>query len=366
MVHKMGLAKINQSAAKTVGNPQYYLSTDANYTWNHATTTVKSSINFTSKTNIPLNISNTLYYIVKSGTASTTISSSNDYASADNYGNSWSKTYSSITEGTYIDYTPVVNMTYVTHSSYTLAITDVLYSDGALSKLNASAISNYSNRTAIGIVFSTSPSNTDRTHGWTHGYVWALKNAATNIQWQSFATTALITSSVVPASITSDKEGYTKTHQIKNYAITNYGNLTSSNYTAVYYALNYGVACPSGSSGWFLQSCGQMYDIAVNLGGLSASVNVLSDRVRWADNNAGTSAVNVFNSKLQTIINAGQSSNASLITIISGNSQSGFFTSSEYSATNVYEQYFVVYSDIYPVSKASDRSRWMVRPVLAF
>ena len=366
MAHQMGLAQINQSDAKTVGNPQYYLSTDANYVWNHATTTVRSSVNFTSKTNIPYNNSNTLYYIVKSGSSSTTVSTANDYASADNNGNSWSKTYSNVTAGTHYESTPTVGMTYVTHSSYTLEITDVLYSDGALSKLNASAISNYSSRTAIGLVFSISPTSTDRTHGWTHGYVWALKNAATNIQWQSFATTALITSAVAPANITSDKEGYTKTYQIKNYAVTNYGSLTSSNYTAVYYALNYGVAYPNNSSGWFLQSCGQMYDIAVNIGNLSSSVNVLSDRIKWADGSAGTTAVTNFNSKLQILINAGQSSNVTLITIGSGSDRSGFFTSSERSATNVYEQYFVVYSDTYPVAKATDRNRWIIRPVLAF
>ncbi len=366
MEHKMALLEVSQSDAKTVGNPQYYLSTDADYYWNHATTTVKSSVNFTSQTNIPYNSSNTLYYIIKSGSTSTTIASTNDYTNADNDGNSWSETYSNITEGAYYEYTPTVNMTYVYHSSYTLELTDVLYSDGALSKLNSTAIQTYSSRTAIGLVFSLSPSSTDQSNGWTHGYVWALKNAVENIQWQSFSTTALINTAVVPSGITSDKEGYTKTHAIKNYAVNNYGSLTSGNYTAVYYALNYGVAYPSNSSGWFLQSCGQMYDIAVNIGGLSSSVNVESDRIRWAATNAGTTAVTNFNAKLNILINAGQSSNTSTITIDSGSSRSGFFTSSERSATNAYEQYFVGYSDTYPVTKATDNNRWMVRPVLAF
>jgi len=124
-------------------------------------------------------------------------------------------------------------------------------------------------KTPIAVIFSITPSTTDMGHNWTHGYAMALKNAAKNVNWGTYGTdTSLPNSSDKTSQTTQDMDGYTNTQTIKNtYA------LSTSNYPAFYYALNYGVTAPRGSSKWFLPSIGQWYLIAANLGGLSGTYN---------------------------------------------------------------------------------------------
>jgi hypothetical protein len=136
---------------------------------------------------------------------------------------------------------------------------------------------------AIGIVFSNMTSNTDYNNGYKKGYVLALKNAASGVVWGNGA----YSSSDAPglqnnntyALWTTDLDGLTETNQLKAYGL--------SSFPAAYNAVNYNVAAPSASSGWYLPSSGQWYQIITNLGGISTStVPTLWSTV--SGNNAGT------------------------------------------------------------------------------
>ena len=375
----MGLAVINLAKnAKEIPTKRFFL--DATYYWdsyNHTTpnvTNVKASGTYTSSSCYAYGTADIRYFILgikdnSTFTTSSTITVNGFNASLSNgsadAGNDWSWTGKGTSNlVTYIN--PTVNTNYLSWIKHTLTIGQVLYSDGALSANLKETLQSdeYSGRTAIGLVFSTTTSTTDNTR-WKHGYAWALKDAASNVQWQSFTTTTLINASVPTENIINDKDGYTKSYAIKKHADDNYGGLKVGNYTALYYALNYNMPYPPNSSGWFLQSSGQMHDISINLGGLSDSNTVpRSDRIYWPSP-YGTTAISNFNAKLQILIDAGRS-DVSKFNTPTGSSYSGILTSTERSASNVYEQYFVGYTDIYAITKANEQNRWIVRPILAF
>jgi len=140
----------------------------------------------------------------------------------------------------------------------------------------------------IGVIFSNFTSDIDKKHGWTHGYAMALTNAATNYAtktciWgpatgengETFTDTyGTYTynwySEESYSSFITDKDGYIETQAVKSNR-----TLSSSSYPAFYYALNYAssgttYAAPSVSSGWYLPSIGQLYDIISNLGGITS------------------------------------------------------------------------------------------------
>ena len=375
MKHRMGLAIINLAKNQKTGVVAKRFYVDATYYWNTmatATMTVQPSGTFSSASGntLPLGTSNTRYCIL-STTQSTSFTTTSTYTvsafsaslssgGADS-GNNW--TWSGTgTDNTVTSIEPAApSTTYYAWEKYTIAIGDVLYSDGSLSKCTNSALTSveYKNRKAIALVFSTTTSTADKAK-WKHGYAWALKNSSTVTTWSS--TSTLINTATSRNEIISDKDGYTKSQNIKTYA-TNNGGFNATTYPAVYYALNYSETCPSSSSGWYLQSCGQMYDISVNLGGLTTSYDPSrTDRLFWANPN-GINTVSGFNTRLQILIDAGRS-NVTLITINSTNA--GFYTSSEGSATTAWEQYYVSYTDIYPYNKTNTGLTWYIRPVLAF
>ncbi len=136
-------------------------------------------------------------------------------------------------------------------------IGEYYYSDGTFGT-SASP----SGKTVIGVIFSNSTSTTDKSHGWTHGYAMAVKDAMKAVVWGPND----VDTPLPNGSGLSDMDGYTNTQIIKN----NYA-ISTSNYPAFYYALNYGVTAPNNSSGWYLPSCGQWYQFAIALGGRSSS-----------------------------------------------------------------------------------------------
>jgi hypothetical protein len=118
-------------------------------------------------------------------------------------------------------------------------------------------------KTPIAVIFYTTPSTIDYGLGRTHGYAMALKNSATKVNWGPRGTETPLSNSFDPnyTLLITDMDGYTNTKKIKD----TYGPLSASNYPAFYYALNYPVAAPSTSSGWYLPSSGQWYWIAIAL-----------------------------------------------------------------------------------------------------
>ena len=142
------------------------------------------------------------------------------------------------------------------------SVGDLYFSDGTWGTLAANP-----GKTPIGIVVSTDLSGPDRSAGYKYGYVMALGKASTGCQWTTLTNYC---DRQVPSSgystsanfkeVTSDMDGLTHTNTAKANA-----SYSASAFPAVYNAVNYSVAAPAKSSGWYLPSAGQIYAMIRNL-----------------------------------------------------------------------------------------------------
>ncbi|MDN5554776.1 DUF4906 domain-containing protein [Prevotella sp.] len=138
---------------------------------------------------------------------------------------------------------------------------DYLYSDGTTGRTL--------DKTVIGIVFSNQLSSAEYAKGYTHGYVLALKDVSTSTcAYQSSNSDAGLTKVQNFTAYYNDiNAGYYGTFAL------HYDN-SNATYPAWQAAYNYiakdkngiNVALPSGTSGWYLPSAGQWWDICANLG----------------------------------------------------------------------------------------------------
>jgi hypothetical protein len=171
----------------------------------------------------------------------------------------------------------------ITIPNSTTNVGDYYFNDGSWGTLAVHATSAVS---PIGVIFSNSPNAIDKGYGWKHGYAMALTNAsASSLYWSTYTSTdeaGDTFGNYTYADYTGDyttfivnKDGYSETHAIRNK--TTYSQNT---YPAFWYTLNYGTslesgttvyAAPAGSSGWFIPSVGQWWDILINLGGLPST-----------------------------------------------------------------------------------------------
>jgi len=228
-----------------------------------------------------------------------------------------------------------------------IVIGDYLFSDGT-----RGAIANNPGKTPVAVIFSTTTSTADQANKWTHGYAMALKtvNSPATYKWDPN------NGSVTPnptgkyytttAAIIADKDGYTHTTYIN-----------SPTYPAGYAAATTyknTVAAPVGTSGWYLPSSGQWFDICVNLGKMDATGYTLSGICPyWSQS---TTCVNNFNAYLSPLT-------AGTYTAFTTNDD--YWSSSEYS-TNSYD-YSANFTGgnviLYYNGKAYT---FLVRPVIAF
>ena len=153
----------------------------------------------------------------------------------------------------------------------------------------------------IGIVFQTDAarmSPAEIAEGWTHGYVMALTNAGKDSKWGQGSTEGAIPESPFATRINTfkgmyeDIEGYQKTHYMLD---AHEGDVSFQDVNGAFYQTQqYGESietaqfkAPQSTSGWYLPSIGQWWDILDNLGkakglnGLkgdeSASTNLMFD-----------------------------------------------------------------------------------------
>jgi uncharacterized protein (TIGR02145 family) len=249
--------------------------------------------------------------------------------------------------------------------STTPVIGQYLYSDGTWGSYDPA-------KTVIGIVFSNTTSSADKSHGWTHGYAMALQNAGSSratYQWyplNSGNPTGTYITGV--NNIMSDKDGYTHS-----------GHLQTSSYAAGIAARGYTakdkngntVAAPTGTSGWYLPSCGQWYDICASLGGMvtasrKAYTYSTSDWLRWYNGDISGDTHNYSSlcaSNLNVYLN-GLRSNGYSVDLFS-NSNEYYWSSSEYTSSYAY------FVDFYSgggmnLGGTSKTGSLRVRPVLAF
>jgi uncharacterized protein (TIGR02145 family) len=252
-----------------------------------------------------------------------------------------------------------------TADSTTPVIGQYLYSDGTWGSYDPA-------RTVIGIVFSNTTSSTDRSHGWTHGYAMALQNAGSSsatYQWYN-SNNGNLTGTYITGvnNIMSDKDGYTHS-----------GYLQTSGYAAGIAAKGYSakdkngntIAAPIGTSGWYLPSCGQWYDILASLGGMVAASGKAytfcsTCYLRWYGPDTSGDTHNYSSlcaSNLNVYLNS-LKSNGYSVDLFSNNSER-YWSSSEYFSSSAYYVYFYSngYMSLYYNSK---KSSFRVRPVVAF
>ena len=269
MERQVGMVKIQ---LRSVNLPVWkYLSTDANYSWNHGTYENHTASN-AFQTYIPYGGNLTYFYLLnprnktsnKDSSASIMMSASGD--------NSWAATVE-FTCGTVTNVSPVPNRTKVLQS-YTLAAGDFLYSDGAIGHSRTTySNTSYPKRTPVGLIYNVTSSKisaTERNKGWTHGCAVAIGNALEGgtCQWCVESKNSVNPTQSSQNGLTfylSDFDGYRKTQLIKLA-----GN--STQFPAAYAALSYTPQVTTVSnSGWYLPSAGQILMLFMNLGGLSES-----------------------------------------------------------------------------------------------
>jgi hypothetical protein len=189
-------------------------------------------------------------------------------------------------------------------------IGDIYYSDGTWSSTLEKT------KKPVGIVFSTTTSTTDYNNGFTHGYVMALKNAASVVAWCTssaayYQTQLQTTLTNTVALEESNWDGLTETNVIRG--VSDYNQ---TNYPACYYAINYSAVLPlSGTSGWYLPSIGQWYLIVKNLGGVTTAPTLSSTSTPnygyWTNTTKDFSISTA--SAINTYLNKAGSSNVEMI-----------------------------------------------------
>ncbi len=306
----MSFSMNHQMALVDMNFPYYYLSTDNNYTY---------TLGLTCNGFKPYHLSKGNYrYIIKPAT-NTSIWGYYCTTTSANINQIFNKAVKAAA-GTY--QTMNVDNT-STSTSYTMNIGDYYLNDGSV--IPNATTNKYLLSKAIGVVFDTSTSSIDQGYGWTHGYAMALTNASTGGNWSTSSTKDEVGATFGSFTYTdyagryttfiTNKEGYSETHAIAN----KYYFTLQSDHPAFWYALNYGTiniggvqyAAPNESSGWYLPSVGQWWNIAINLGGMSTTpaYPVPTDNstgyCNWNNSNVanGTICSTNMNNYFTTIIN---------------------------------------------------------------
>ena len=168
----------------------------------------------------------------------------------------------------------------------------ILYSDGSWSRRMQKG------RTPVGIIFSTTTSAADQAKGWNHGYALALHDATSQVMWATTQREHQVSDHYTSADslgFQTDKDGYAHTQ-----ALVGQGKgLYPAADAAVAYTKD---AAPAASSGWYLPSSGQWFDICVNLGGLSSTMPRLgTSEGYWNDPTCVSSCLNLLNEHMRLV-----------------------------------------------------------------
>jgi uncharacterized protein (TIGR02145 family) len=281
-----------------------------------------------------------------------------------------------VTYSTGTSYTAKISKSWSAGNSYTYnlnksepaVVGQYLFSDGTWGSYDA-------NKTVIGIVFSNTTSSTDRSHGWTHGYAMALQNAGSATSSYQWYNDVVVSCNPTGTYITgvyhimSDKDGYSHS-----------GYLQTSGYAAGIAARGYTakdkngntVAAPSNTSGWYLPSCGQWYDILASIGGMvtvsgRAYTACTAYYLRWYSGDTSRDTHNYSSlcaSNLNVYLN-GLKSNGYSVDLFSNNIEY-YWSSSEGSNDGAYAVSFDNSTGSLSLANISKANSCWVRPVLAF
>lgn len=229
----------------------------------------------------------------------------------------------------------------------------LLFDDGTWAQRNQTG------KTAIGVIFSLETSVNDKAQGFTHGYALALRNAAQKVKWANSPSahqTGEYTSSK-EFGFQTDMDGLTHT----KYLLAQGDGL----YPAAEAAVAYDAKVPAGSSGWYLPSSGQWFEICVNLGGLSREMPRLGTTEGYWN---GLSDCNNSLNMINAYMNLAGADNYEPIKVSSGDYQ-WFWSSSESGPEQAYVLFFdndELVVEIAGYFKNYDFASNRVRPVIAF
>jgi len=218
-----------------------------------------------------------------------------------------------------------------------------LFSDGTWG-----AIADNPGKTPIAVIFSTTTSPTDYNNGYTHGYAMALKNVNHCAWGRDINTVYTSTATTDITTVLTDYDGYTYTNQESLCA----GAIAAKMYS--------GATAPSGTSGWYLPSIGQWFQICVNLGGMNSSgyEDASPYGIKWS--NSASVCATAINNALSGV----GSGNYDAFVIGS----KSYWTSSEYNAGDAYYVWFGWDSDynFLNLSMNVKTAEGSLRPVIAF
>lgn len=305
MKHQMALVVIE------LPKIEYQLDCDPFYTWNSDVSEIKFN-GFA-----PYRKDDGMYcYLVNPSKASSLSGSYfNDIATAE-----WSFATADTKRGSYKEYIVDGGSIKPITKTHTLAVGDYFMNDGSLLAGNTSELTPEQQAACIGIVYSIDANRIgeaatellEENVGAAHGLVMALTNASDDCAWGEAIDENELDSEGPFAKNTislSDQynniDGYGETQWILE---THGGEFEA--YSAFYYTSLYGTAengtsqyaAPENTTGWFIPSMGQWWDILSNLGGIDELSQYQSDDrtfLRLVD--AGTTAVNNMNRYLMKI-----------------------------------------------------------------
>ena len=244
--------------------------------------------------------------------------------------------------------------------NHTLQVGDYFLADGNLLSKDAAA-EMVAQAEVAGIVFQTAPSRIGEGEknalgGEAHGLVLAAKNAATNVQWGPYGTDIPDLPNITTvAACYGDIDGYSNTHTV--WAFDGY-TANPADYPAFRAVADFNTthAAPGNTTGWFMPSAGQLWDVLEHLGGVKALADQRTNGDQeWYGTDPGNDICASLNRWLAHVTDAAKF----------GDSYNWFWSSSECSGLDA--RSWVVGSDGY-VFCLWDRKRidYDVRPVLAF
>ncbi len=300
MTHKMGLAQF-VLADKNIFTSKKYLDkvgSNYNYVWVEDSTVVHAHSSRTFSTNVAYAGSSSNYYYVVKESTNTNFSATNEnpFPYSDEPDNSWSESNVNIGAGQYRQITKTPAITCSVISKHTLAIGDIMYTDGALSSSHTGSI----HRSPVGIVFylgsnSTPMSSYDTNLGFTHGYVMALKDCDNRSEgpWGSGEANYTLVNGESEAINYADEATQVPAVKGDMNGLKHCNDALSGPYaslcTAIIKAKAHTPAMPTtGSavtSGWYLPSSGQMFHwvVAFSNGWITNETAIYQFRTNFRD-----------------------------------------------------------------------------------
>lgn len=231
-----------------------------------------------------------------------------------------------------------------------LSVGNFLFSDGTYG-----SIPNNPGKTPIAIIFSTNTTSYDKSQAYTHGYAMALKDMTSTYAWGNQLDNSSLTNY-------NGEKSYLDRMDMEGFMNRSYES--GSSYAASYAAKNsYGVAAPTKTSGWFLPSSGQWFEIISNLGSLATTGIKFDGWHGSTENMISARVANSINNRMSAL----PSSSYDPFEVVTPTGESIFYWSStEHSTNDALAACFANDGSMLFATNKSKTATCRVRPIIAF